>query len=331
MAIRIRRREFIVALGGAAAAWPLAARAQQPVMPVIGLLHPGSPEANARFVVGFRKGLGETGYVEGRNVLIEYRWGHGETTQLPELAADLVRRAVSVIVTPGGVAAAIAAKAATATIPIVFVIGADPVQAGLVVSLNRPGGNVTGITSLNLGLAAKQLGLLHQLLQRDARFAVLVNSSNPQIRFALADVQAAAAAMGHPLDIVTATTNREITPAFKEAVQKRADAILISPDPLFASRPVQLATLAARHAMPAIYALREFAEGGGLISYGSNFTDMYRQAGTYVARILRSEKPADLPILQATKFELVINLQTAEAFGLDVPATLLALADEVIE
>jgi len=328
---QLHRRAFIMLLGGAAAGWPLAARAQQAVMPVIGLLHPGSPEANARFVVGFRKGLGETGYVEGRNVLIEYRWGHSETTQLPELAADLVRRAVSVIVTPGGVAAAIEAKAATATIPIVFVIGADPVQAGLVVSLNRPGGNVTGITSLNLGLAAKQLGLLHQLLQRDARFAVLVNSSNPQSRLALADVQAAAAAMGQPLDIVTATTNREITSAFNEAVKKRADAILISPDPLFTSRPVQLATLAARHAMPAVYALREFAEGGGLISYGSNFTDMFRQAGTYVARILKGEKPADLPILQATKFELVINLQTAEALGLEVPATLLALADEVIE
>jgi putative tryptophan/tyrosine transport system substrate-binding protein len=325
------RRQLITLLGGAAAAWPLAARAQQAAMPVIGLLHPGSPEANARFVAGFRKGLGETGHVEGRNVSIEYRWGHGESTRLPELAADLVRRAVSVIVTPGGVAAALAAKAETATIPIVFVIGVDPVQADLVVSLNRPGGNVTGITSMNSGLAAKQLGLLRQLLQRDARLAVLVNSSNPQIRFALADVQAAAAAMGHPLDIVTVTTNREITPAFKEAVQKRADAVLISPDPLFSSRPVQLATLAARHAMPAIYALREFAEAGGLISYGSNFTDMFRQAGTYVGRILKGEKPTDLPILQATKFELVINLQTAEALGLDVPATLLALADEVIE
>jgi putative ABC transport system substrate-binding protein len=325
------RREFITLLGGTAATWPLAAGAQQGALPVIGLLHPGSPEANARFIAGFRKGLAETGHVEGRNVSIEYRWGHGEITRLPELTADLVRRAASVIVTPGGVAAALAAKAATATIPIVFVIGADPVQAGLVASLNRPGGNVTGITSMNSGLAAKQLGLLHQLLQRDARFAVLVNSSNPQIRLALADVQAAAAAMGHPLDIVTATTNREITLAFKEAVQKRADAILISPDPLFASRPVQLATLAARHAMPAIYALREFAEAGGLISYGSNFTDLYRQAGTYVARILKGEKPADLPILQATKFELVINLQTAEALGLEVPATVLALADEVIE
>ena len=327
----MKRREFITLLGGAAAAWPLAARAQQPAMPVIGLLHPGSPEANARYVAGFRKGLAETGYVEGRNILIEYRWGHGESTRLPELAADLVSRAANVIVTPGGVAAALAAKAATATIPIVFVIGVDPVQAGLVVSLNRPGGNVTGITSMNSGLAAKQLGLLHQLLQRDARFVVLVNSSNPQIRLAVADVKAAAAAMGQPLDIVTAKTNREITPAFKEAVQKRADAILISPDPLFSSRPVQLATLAARHAMPAIYALREFAESGGLISYGSNFTDMFRQAGTYVARILKGEKPADLPILQATKFELVINLQTAEVLGLAVPPSLLAIADEVIE
>jgi putative tryptophan/tyrosine transport system substrate-binding protein len=326
----MKRRE-VLTLIGSAAAWPLAARAQQPGMPVVGLLHPGSPEANAKFVAGFRKGLAETGHVEGRNVLLEYRWGHGESAGLPELAADLVRRATSVIVTPGGVVAALAAKAATATIPIVFVVGVDPVQAGLVVSLNRPGGNVTGITSMNSGLAAKQLGLLHQLLQRDARFAVLVNSSNSQSRLALADVQAAAATMGQPLDIVTATINREITPAFKEAVQKGADAILISPDPLFTSRPVQLATLAARYAMPAIYALREFTEGGGLISYGSNFTDMFRQAGTYVARILKSEKPTDLPILQATKFELVINLQTAEAFGLDVPPQLLALADEVIE
>jgi putative ABC transport system substrate-binding protein len=327
----VKRREFIALLGGMGAACPPVAQAQQSALPVIGLLHPGSPEANARYIAGFRKGLAESGHVEGRNVSIEYRWGHGETTGLPELAADLVRRAVNVIVTPGGVAAAAAAKAASATIPIVFVFGVDPVQAGLVVSLNRPGGNVTGITSMNSGLAAKQLGLLHQLLQRDARFAVLVNSSNPQIRLVLADMQVAAAAMGQPLEIVTAATNHEIAPAFKEAVQRRADAILISPDPLFTSRPVQLATLAARHGMPAIYALREFAEGGGLISYGSNFTDMYRQAGTYVGRILKGEKPADLPIVQAAKFELVINLQTAEALGLEVPATLLALADEVIE
>jgi putative ABC transport system substrate-binding protein len=330
----VKRRAFISLLGGAAASggcWPLAARAQQGALPVIGVLHPGSPEANARYIAGFRKGLAETGLVEGRNVSIEYRWGHGESARLPELAAELVARGAKVIVAPGGVTAALAAKAATATIPIVFVVGTDPVQAGLVAGLNRPGGNVTGITSMNSGLAAKQLGLLHQLLPRDVRFAVLVNSSNPQIRLVLADVQTAAAAMGHPLDIVTATTGREIAPAFKEAVQNRADAILISPDPLFASRPVQLATLAARHAMPAIYALREFADAGGLISYGSNFTELYRQAGTYAGRILKGEKPADLPVLQATKFELVLNLQTAEALGLEVPATLLAIADEVIE
>jgi putative ABC transport system substrate-binding protein len=325
------RRAFITLLGGAAAAWPLAGRAQQGALPVIGLLHPGSPEANARYIAGFRKGLAEVGYVEGRTISIEYRWGQGESARLPELAAELVARGAKVIVAPGGVTAALAAKAATATIPIVFVVGTDPVQAGLVASLNRPSGNVTGITSMNSGLAAKQLGLLHQLLQRDARFAVLINSSNPQIRLALADVQGAAAAMGQPLDIVAATTYREIAPAFKAAAQQRADAILISPDPLFTSRPVQLATLAVRHAMPAIYALREFAEGGGLISYGANFTDMFRQAGSYAARILKGEKPADLPILQATKFEFVLNLQTAEALGLEVPATLLAIADEVIE
>jgi putative ABC transport system substrate-binding protein len=248
----MRRREFITLLGGAGAAWPLAARAQQGGLPVIGLLHPGSPEANARYIAGFRKGLAEAGYVEGRTISIEYRWGQGESAQLPELAAELVARGAKVIVAPGGVTAALAAKAATATIPIVFVVGTDPVQAGLVASLNRPGGNVTGITSMNSGLAAKQLGLLHQLLQRDARFTVLINSSNPQIRLALADVQGAAAAMGQPLDIVAATTYREIAPAFKAAAQQRADAILISPDPLFTSRPVQLATLAARHAMPVI-------------------------------------------------------------------------------
>jgi putative ABC transport system substrate-binding protein len=324
----MRRREFIALLGGAAA-WPLAARAQQ--MPVVGVLHPGSPEANAKYLVGFRKGLGEAGYVEGRNAAIEYRWGHGESGRLPELVADLISRLVTVIVTPGSVAAALAAKAATATIPIVFVIGADPVQSGLVVSLNRPGGNVTGISSMNNGLAAKQLGLLHQLLHRQARFAVLVNPSNPQSQFVITEVQAAASAMGQQLEMLTATTKRDISPALSGAVQKRADALLISTDPLFTNRPVQLATLAARHAMPTIYALREFAEVGGLMSYGSNFSDLFRQAGTYTGRVLKGEKPADLPILQATKFEFVLNLQTAEALGLDVPATLLALADEVIE
>jgi putative ABC transport system substrate-binding protein len=326
----MKRREFILALGGAAAAWPLAARAQ-PVMPVIGFLHPGSPEANAKFVAGFRKGLAETGHAEGRNIAIEYRWGHGASDRLPGLVADLVSRPVALIVTPGSVAAALAAKAATATIPIVYAIGVDPVQAGLGASLNRPGGNVTGITSMNVGLAAKQLGLLHQLLHRDARFAVLINPGNPQIQSLLADVQAAAAAMGQQLEIIAAATPRDISPAFSEALRKQADALLIQADPMFTNRPVQLATLASRHALPAIYALREFAEAGGLMSYGSNFTDVFRQVGTYAGRILKGEKPADLPILQVTKFEFVVNLQTAEALGLEVPATLLALADEVIE
>jgi putative tryptophan/tyrosine transport system substrate-binding protein len=326
----VRRREFITLLGGAAV-WPLAARAQQAALPVIGFLHPGSPEANAKFTAGFRKGLGETGYVEGRNVAIEYRWAHGENGRLPELAADLISRPVSVIATPGSVAAALVAKEATTTIPIVFMIGVDPVQAGLVVSLNRPGGNITGTNSLNAGLVAKQLGLLHQLLHRDARFAVLVNPNNPQSRSAVTDVQATASAMGQQLEILTATTSRDIRPAFDAAVRKRADALLIIADPLFANRPVQLAILAARHAMPAIFALREFAEAGGLMSYGSNLTDLFRLAGTYTGRVLKGEKPADLPILQATRFEFVINLQTADALGLEIPPTLLAVADEVIE
>ena len=300
-------------------------------MPVIGLLHPGTPEANAKYVAGFRKGLAESGYVEGRNVAIEYRWGYDDSGQLPELAADLTGRRVAVIVTPGSVAAALAAKAATATIPIVYASGADPVQAGLVASFNRPRGNVTGISAINLGLAAKHLGLLHELLHRDACFALLINPTNPLSQSVIADVRAAALSLGQQIEIVTATTTRDISPALREAVQKRADALLISGDALFINRLVQLATLAARQAMPAIYTLREFAEAGGLMSYGSNWTDMFRQAGIYAGRILKGEKTADLPIVQATKFEFVINLQTADALGLTIPPTLLARADEVIE
>jgi len=327
----MNRREFIMVLGGAAVGWPLSTRAQQPSIPVIGLLYPGPPEAIAKFVIGFRKGLGELGYAEGRNVAIEYRWGYDQSGRLPELVADLVSRPVTVIVTPGSAAAALAAKAATATIPIVFTTGADPVQAGLVVSLNRPGGNVTGISSMNFGLEAKRLELLHQLLHRDARIAVLVNPSNPQSQSMITDVQAAASAIGQQVEILTAKTNRDFSPAFSDAVRRRADAMLISPDPLFTNRPAQLAILAARHAMPTIYGAREFAEVGGLMSYGASQTEAYRQAGTYTGRVLKGEKPTDLPVLQATKFEFVVNMWTAEALGITVPPTLLAIADEVIE
>jgi len=330
------------------AAWPLAARAalaseasgqrgdtgvraQKPGMPVIGFLHQGSPEAYAKFAAAFRKGLAEAGYVEGRNVVIDYRWAHGESPRLPELAADLVSRRVTVIVTPGSVAAALAAKAATTTIPIVFMAGADPVQTGVVASLNRPGGNITGVGSMNNGLGAKQLGILHELLPGAARFAVLVNPSNPQSQLVIADVQTAASTVGAQLDILNVTANRDINPAFAGVVQKRPDGLLISPDPLFTNRLVQLATLSARHAMPTIYSLREFAEVGGLMTYGSNFADLFRQAGNYTGRVLNGEKPAEIPILQPTKFEFVINLQTAAAIGLDIPPTLLARADEVIE
>jgi putative ABC transport system substrate-binding protein len=326
----MKRREFIGLCGGAAA-WPLAASAQQSTMPVIGFLHQGSPEAYAKFAAGFRKGLAEAGYVDGRNVVIEYRWAHGESRLLQELAADLVSRRVTAIVTPGSAAATLAAKAATTAIPIVFMAGADPVQTGLVSSLNRPGGNMTGIGSMNNGLGAKQLGLLHELLHGAAQFAVLVNPSNPQSQSAIADVQTAALAVGVQVEIRTVTTNRDINPAFAGVAQKRPDGLLISPDPLFTNRLVQLATLAARHAMPTIYALREFAEVGGLMTYGSNFTDLFRQTGNYTGRVLNGEKPAEMPILQPTKFEFVINLQTAAAIGLDVPPTLLARADEVIE
>jgi putative tryptophan/tyrosine transport system substrate-binding protein len=324
------RREFVTLLGGAVA-WPVAARAQQPAMPVIGFLHQGSPEAYAKFAAGFRKGLAEAGYVDGRNVVIEYRWAHGESHRLRELAADLVSRRVTVIVTPGSAAATLAAKAATTAIPIVFMAGADPVQTGLVSSLNRPGGNMTGIGSMNNGLGAKQLGLLHELLHGAARFAVFVNPSNPQSQSVIADVQTAASAVGVQVEILTVTTNRDINPAFAGVAQKRPDGLLISPDPLFTNRLVQLATLAARHSMPTIYSLREFAEVGGLMTYGSNFTDLFRQTGNYTGRVLNGEKPAEMPILQPTKFEFVLNLQTAAAIGLDVPPTLLARADEVIE
>ena len=327
----MRRREFISLIGGAAAAWPFAARAQQRAMPVVGFLGTTSPDLFAKPLRAFREGVSETGYVEGRNVTIEYRWAQGEIDRLPELAAELIRRGVTVIATPGSALAALAAKSATATIPVVFMTGLDPVQIGLVTSLNRPGGNVTGVGGMNVELGAKQLGLLNELRPGAVPVAVFINPGSPQNERVMTELQSAATAIGRQLEIVTVRTNRDINTAFTDAVQKRAGALLITGDQLFTGRIVQLATLAARHSMPAIYTIREFAEAGGLMSYGSNFADLYRQTGNYTGRVLKGEKPADLPIMQATKFEFLINLQTAEALGLEIPPTLLARADEVIE
>jgi putative tryptophan/tyrosine transport system substrate-binding protein len=326
----IKRRDFITLLGGAVA-WPLAAGAQQPSIPVVGYVHPDSPQSVASLLAAFREGLNETGYVEGQNVAIEYRWAQNDLSQIPELVADLVRRRVAVIATPGSSAAALAAKAATTTIPIVFSLGLDPVQLGLVASLSRPGGNITGVNSMSNELVAKRLGLLRELLPTAARFAVLVNPKNPTTESLKKDVEAAVAAIGPQIEFFTASTGAEIEAAFASLVQRRADALLVHPDNLFINRRVQLTTLAARHAVPAIYPLRADAEAGGLMSYGTELADAHRQAGVYTGRILKGAKPADLPVVQPTKFEFVINLQTARAIGLTVPPTLLARADEVIE
>ena len=327
----MRRRQFISLLGSAAAAWPLAARAQQAALPVVGFVYPSVPELSAGIVAAFRKGLNETGFVEGRNVTIEFRFGYNDIAQLPKLAADLVDRRVAVIATPGSTPSALAAKAATATIPIVLGIGPDPVEIGLVASLNRPGGNITGITSMNAELGAKRLGLLHELLPSAVRFAVLVNPNNRNAEPLTRDAQATASAIGREIEIFAASSAREIDAAFVSLLQKRADALLVSPDPLFDSRRVQLVTLATHHRLPTIYSFRENVEIGGLMSYGSSATERDRQVGIYAGRILKGEKPADLPVIRADKFEFVINLQTASVLGLDVSPTLLALAHEVIE
>ena len=326
----MQRREFITLLG-AAATWPLAAHAQQRSLPVIGLLDTGFMESTPHFVAAFRKGLNETGFVEGQTVTIEYRWARTENDRLPELAADLVHRHVTVIVTPFSTPAALAAKAVTTTIPIIFGTGVDPVKMGLVASLNHPGGNVTGVTAMNVELAAKRLGLLHELLPQAVRFAVLVNPSNPIGDVVSADARAAASALGLQIEILTASSNHDIDKAFTSLTQNRIEAVMISPDALFSTRLVQLITLTTRRGVPTIYPWREAAQAGGLMSYGTDLADAYRQVGVYAGQILKGKKPADMPVLRPTKFEFIINLQTSKAFGLDVPPTLLARADEVIE
>jgi putative tryptophan/tyrosine transport system substrate-binding protein len=329
MTVTIGRRELLVALGGAAAAWPLAAHAQQPTMPVIGWLASGTSKGYARFAAAFRQGLNGTGYVEGQNVAIEYRWAEGQNDRVPALAADLVRRQVAVIAA-AGIPSAFAAKAATATIPVVFSTALDPVEAGLVASLNRPGGNVTGVSNIEAVLVAKQFELLHELIPNSSVIAVLMNPTDPNLtRYLTKDVQAAARALGQQVHILNASTEGEINAAFPTLAQLRAGAVVIAADAFFTSKRDQIVALAARHAVPAIYFSRDFVVAGGLMSYGTSLTDSYRQVGIYAGRILKGEKPADLPVVQLSKFELVINLKTAKALGLTLPLIVQMTADVI--
>jgi putative tryptophan/tyrosine transport system substrate-binding protein len=325
----MKRREFIALLGGAAAAWPLAARAQQ--MPVIGFLHPSSPEAAASRLPAFRQGLREAGFVESENVAIEYGWADGQMDRLPALAADLVRRRATVIVAPGGNAGALAAKAATTTIPIVFLVGEDPVGLGLVGSLARPGSNMTGVNFFTVELAAKRLELLRELVPAVTRVAALVDPNAGNAEATAREVETAARSMGLQIQVLNTSTGREIDMAFAGFARERSDALFVGSGPFFIDRRVQLALLAAHHSVPATYQDRLNAEAGGLMSYGASLTDAYRQIGAYAGRILKGTKAADLPVVQATKIDLVINVQAARVLGLTVPPSLLARADQVIE
>jgi ABC-type uncharacterized transport system substrate-binding protein len=327
----VKRREFITLLGGAAVAWPLAARAQQPTLPVVGFVSSRSLDGSARHAAAFTKGLSESGYVEGQNVFVEYHWLGGQNDRLPSLMADLVRRRVAVIATAGD-PPTLAAKAATARIPIAFGVSGDPVRHGLVASLARPGGNATGINFFTSEVLAKRLGLLHELVPKAVRVALLVNPTNtPSAEPTLRDVPEAARAIGLQIQILNASTSRDIEAAFATIAMDRADALFVAPDGFFNARRVQFATLATRHGIPAAYPSREYVEIGGLMSYGTDLLDMYRQVGVYTGRVLKGAHPADLPVVQSTKFEFVINVQTARALGLTVPDKLLVAADEVIE
>jgi ABC-type uncharacterized transport system substrate-binding protein len=326
----MRRRSFITLLGGAAAAWPLAVRAQQPAVPVIGFLSAVSPGPSRTHVAAFHRGLNEVGYIEGQNVRIEYRWAEGKFERLPELAADLVRKQVGVIAAFANVGA-VAAKQATGTIPTVILVGGDPVELGLVSALNRPGGNITGIHFFTSGLETKRLGLLHELVAKATTIGILANPLNPAAERQRRDEQEAAARLGVQLIVVKATAESEFEPAFASLAHQRVDALLVAADSFFNSRREQLVAFAARHSIPAIYELREFAEAGGLMSYGTNLADSYRHVGVYAGRILKGTTIGELPVVRSTKFEFVINLKTAKALGLDVPISMQLLADEVIE